>query len=110
MTSCDGKKMRTQSARKSNVLGSKYEGKGPVLSLSLSLSLSRSLTPTHHPDSDHMSSHKSVSFMHQLRKAKDASWLEEEPALLACLLCLFAAETTKEILHLHFDRSLLITS
>jgi len=45
--------------------------------------------------------------MHQLRKAKDASWLEEEPALLACLL---AAETTKEILHLHFDRSLLITS
>jgi hypothetical protein len=48
--------------------------------------------------------------MHQLRKAKDASWLEEEPALLACLICLFAAETTKEILHLHFDRSLLITS
>jgi hypothetical protein len=39
--------------------------------------------------------------MHQLRKAK------EEPALLACLL---AAETTKEILHLHFDRSFLITS
>jgi hypothetical protein len=93
--------MRTQSARKSNVLGGKYEGKGPVLSLS------HSFTPTHHPDSDHMSLLKSVSFMHQLRKAKDVSWPQEEPALLACLL---AAETTKEILHLHFDRSLLITS
>jgi hypothetical protein len=57
-----------------------------------------------------MSLLKSVSFMHQLRKAKDLSWPQEEPALLACLLCLLAAETTKEILHLLFDRSLLITS
>jgi hypothetical protein len=99
--------MRTQSARKSNVLASKYEGKGPVLSLSLSFT--RSHAPTN-PDSDHMSLLKSVSFMHQLRKAKDVSWPQEEPALLLdCLLCLLAAETTKEILHLHFDRSLLIT-
>jgi hypothetical protein len=35
---------------------------------------------------------------------------KSQPAFLACLLCLLAAETTKEVLHLLFDRSLLITS